>query len=263
MGESQHDQQMVPPCRTKPVPDAATGWRLARMRAFQLHEHAFPVHDTEAAALLAARNWTTERHERLLRAVFDTSREFGLRLARFTGRPWTHAEIRTFVAEAGVPCFSGRWTDVDADAAVLARTQCPATPGVLACSYWREALDGLTMGLGDRARHARHRSIGHGDARCIDVLYDQSASQHRYGPIPNDLATAAAPVIERMAHNGTRLELIGYSTGSLFYTTSTSRGRPCGAGNGLLLTAFRNAVAKIVPRIEMIDATPRGVYGDS
>ena len=87
------------------------------------------------------------------------------------------------------------------------------------------------MGAGDTERLARHRSLGHGDHECVDVLFTENYSVPRivsreqssnppslkkYGPVPSELTQELEEISKRFEKMKVCLHIDGYSEGSLY-----------------------------------------------
>ncbi|HLU69349.1 MAG TPA: hypothetical protein VKZ88_01120, partial [Fibrobacteria bacterium] len=155
-----------------------------------LMEQILSVPDAEGPARQAERQARTDR---LQRAVFDKSRKLARSLSHHLGVSFEVQDFEALLTTSGVSCFQGEWS-ARPHARVLSRAGCDACPqsGAAACDYWREALDGLVVGLGDTERLARHASVRHGDAGCIDVFYAERSRKRdgdpAWGPLPDHMA---------------------------------------------------------------------------
>lgn len=92
----------------------------------------------------------SENKELLLRRVFDYSRKFGISASRYLGMSLEVQDLVEILQASPIPCFRGNWRSHNS-AYVLERIGCEVVRDVgnLACDYWREALDGLIMGVGE------------------------------------------------------------------------------------------------------------------
>jgi len=216
----------------------------------------------------------------VLRAVFDQSRKFGLSASRYLGLTFEISDLADILAQSTLPCIGGRWKKHNA-AYVRERSGCATfkTFGSLSCDYWREALDGLIMGVGENERFTRHRSVGHGDSECLDILFteefivprvvSQEESVHstqpprsqKYGKISNQMTAAFTPVVAKFKKNNINLVLAGLSEGILYYRMDSEKGVLCGAAGKLMHDNFLRDTQKIYPSLKCIDVAPLAVYG--
>ncbi len=216
-----------------------------------------------------------EQRDAVLRAVFEASRKLGLSAARFLGVSWEITDLAEVLSGLVVPCVGGAWREHNG-ARVLERNGCdlPKALGSLGCDYWREALDGLVMGVGENERLSRHQSAGHGDDGCLDVLFvegfvvprvtsfvSEVSSGARFGPLPVGLVEGLHEVRTRFESMKIRLRLEGVSEGVLYYQLEAEEGVLCGAGGKLLHDSFARAVARVNSALTPKDIAPIAVYG--
>lgn len=163
-----------------------------------------------------------------------------------------------------MPCATRACRRVDGQSAVLLeREGCGASElGPSGCDYWREAVDGFVLGVSGGILHARHRSVGHGDASCVDVLYVRPESPLRYGPIPAEMK----PVLDRVTRQARafnsrqRIEFVGLSEGVLYYRCTS----PAGSGEVSTNTMVERAARARFPNLKVQEISPRPVIaGDS
>jgi hypothetical protein len=114
------------------------------------------------------------------------------------------------------------------------------------------------MGLGEEARFARHRSLGHGDIHCLDVLYPVSEGTHRFGEIPKEMMEKLSHLSEPFSRTGISFNGVGFSEGTLYFRVEGTH--LCGPGRNLLLDQWRRKVGKDLPNIHLVDITPRSVF---
>lgn len=189
--------------------------------------------------------------------VFDNSARLGAGFKRHFREHHTLATLPALLGALGVPCLRGAWRTTSG-AALLERPPCAATQGAGVCDWWREAIDGLVAGLSDEARHARHRSLGHGDGACLDVLYDDPEGTARFGPLPPEVEQAAQPIarlVRRLAA-GVTLELLGVSEGVLLYRLQGQGGAAPAPARALV----EGALAQKLPGLHFKELSPRAVY---
>jgi hypothetical protein len=266
--------------------DLSSRWKKARISAIKksqtFDQDQFNIQN-ESELLLKV---TSENKDLVLRAVYDHSRLLGLSLVKHLGLTLEITDIAQLLPQMDSPCFSAVWRPHH-EAQVLERKACRdlAVLGNFACDYWREAVDGLVVGVGENERFTRHRSVGHGDEDCCDVLFEEKFTPPRvvtaeentsssklskslkYGPLPEVLMTALVPVQERFRKLKINLVLEGLSEGILYYRLDADEGVLCGAGGKMLHESFLKELENIKSQnnLKLIarDCAPLAVYGGS
>lgn len=221
-----------------------------------------------------------ERRELALKNVFDYSRRFAISASRHMGISFEIADFAKVLPFMGISCFSTLWRNHN-QAQVLERKGCHTFSdlglGSFGCDYWREALDGLVMGLGENERLSRHRSQGHGDADCLDVLYaeeaqlpkivslespyDELRNNPKFGLVPSEMLANLEKVIKRFAGMKANLMLEGLSEGTLYYRLEGEESVLCGAGANIMHDLLKRDLEKLYPGLLAKDVSPQAVYG--
>lgn len=221
--------------------------------------------DFSESDLLAA--VPAEKREAVLRAVFDNSRKLGMSLARFLGLSAEARDFSLFLPSAGIPCFQGSWgTRNGAEVLQRAGTACAReSMGSFGCDFWREALDGLVTGASEDLRLARHRSMGHGDAECVDVIFAEEGigpkkGWHK-GEVPIEWMPRLHTIVTKFAEQGVSVFWDGFSEGVLFYRMEAGAKPLCGAGGRLMHATLAEELRKLFPGVEAKDSSPLAVYG--
>ena len=207
-----------------------------------------------------------EVQELVLKNVFDFSRALSMGLSRMHHVTFDMSDIREILGKAKLPCTGGRWTTREA-AEVLSRPDCGTCPslGARVCDYWREAIDGLVMGLGELERYVRHACARHGDDLCVDVLF-MEGQRHQpeglaWGPLPEPMGGVLADICKAFAsRHKAGVQLLGIKEGVLHYILEKPTDEHCGHG-GSLLARWEEEVHQIYPGLHMLDVTPRAVLG--
>jgi hypothetical protein len=245
--------------------DFLSRWQRARLSALRsvLDENLTTLNAVEEELLKLV---PQEKRDALLKQVFDHSRALGLGVVRYLGLLWERDDIYRVLAASGSPCISGSW-QVTEQAHVLRRSGCRTVGelGSFFCDYWREAVDGLVMGVGENERYVRHESLGHGDAGCVDVLFvdgqEQLGTWVKRGSVPNEIQSGLRPICDRMAESKVKVSIEGYSEGVLYYKIESPNDPVCGTGGRLVHESFRREVTRLFPQIGLQDASPLAVYG--
>ncbi|MBL8921387.1 MAG: hypothetical protein JNJ54_21185 [Myxococcaceae bacterium] len=230
------------------------GERWARARRAALRSVAGERKGEEDDAL-AARAFEVDALE-AARVMFDNSLLLGKGFRRHHG-PVPFAELGRALEALGGPCLRGRWQAHPREAAfVLERGPCHGGCEAV-CDAWREALDGLVLGVSGEGRATRHRSGGHGDGACVDVIYLDPESLLRFGFIPDELREGLDAVARFLnGLKGTRVRFLGVSEGVLAYELEVDG---CG-GTEAVTALLTRAVAARWPALRVRDVSPRSPF---
>lgn len=250
------------------VEDFRLRWQAARISAVKGALGASAnsaVSDTSEEELLAL--VPEKDRETVLRKIFDHSRALGVSVVKFLGLSWEISDLEEVLGRMNLPCLSGKWSPTNV-ARVLERAGCEQVKrlGSFACDYWREAADGLVMGVGEVERYARHASVGHGDAACIDVFFDDSlgasGEKPRHAAVPEKIKQGLREIHARFNLLKATLTLEGLSEGVLYYRLESSEGPLCGSNGRLMHESFAREVKNRFPGLMLQDASPLAVYGE-
>lgn len=209
----------------------------------------------------------TSAQETLLRSVFDASRKFAINTSKYFGVEWELSDLQDILCVSPIPCCNGDWK-AKGKALAVSRNGCQSREVAkpMICDYFREALDGLIMGICSEERIARHASVGHGDENCLDVYFiDSSAGTKdgmRMAPVPNEVAMRISEIASKLERQGQKLEFKGYAEGNLFYTLHSDKGPTCGAAGRYFHELVAKEVGRIFPHFRLQDAAPLAVYGE-
>ena len=250
----------IAPGRVEPIPGLAARWRGARRAALNaVLQEAGAADDTVLLAEALARD-----RDQAQRRVFENSLRLGQGFARFHHTALTLETLPDAldqVSGVAAPCLRGTWTAVPDEAALrLERPGCPfRDQGPAACDWWREAISGLVLGVAAGLRHARHQSCGHGDGRCVDIIYVHPESPLRFGPIPAEMADALAAVARMVTAFDTSaaVAFLGLSEGVLYYQLI----KP-GCGTVRAQPLVEQGVHRRFPDLALREVSPRPVLLD-
>lgn len=215
------------------------------------------------AARAAANDPAVDSAERLRRA-FDHSLRLGKGFARLHGGAVEPERLPALLAQLGAPCLQGRWSEVETEAGFwLERAPCEAAATAQRCDHWREAIDGLVLGLTGGVRHTRHHSAGRGSDRCLDLFYADPESPLRHGTLPPALADGLASV-RALVHRfkGAEVIFLGCSEGELLYQLRAPSRDPgtCGQGGAQPLQEIvERCLRKHFPALTPRELSPRPV----
>lgn len=212
----------------------------------------------ESESVLAVRAADRNR-ELLLASVFGNSRRLGEGFCRYHDVTITLESLPGLLTELDeVPCLRNVWQTVPNDAAAVCEQDgCGELVTGALCDYWREAIEGLVLGLTHDVRYARHRSRGHGDALCRSALFTSATSPRRFGEIPEAMQSALDGLRRRLAlmNAAASPRFLGLSEGVLFYELARA-GHPDAPAVAPVLARF---VTERFPGVSVRDVTPRAV----
>jgi len=249
-------------------------WRDARVSAATSAVDAgdlalLAADDPDGVEVALVRKIPPDRVDEALKRVFDNSRRLALSASR---RYSIRFELDDFIGlfqAAQIPCATGSWAK-RSHARVSERQGCSfgANREVRMCDWYREAMDGIIMGLGETERIVRHGSQAYGDDGCLDIVFDdapEAVADLSYAPVPTPMAGHLQQVVHAFKQRGLSLNWDGYRAGTLFYTLTpeqsdlplcTGKGR---AAHGDVIAAVR----AVFPVVRVQDSSPLAVYGES
>lgn len=238
------------------VDDLAARW--ARSRRAAVAALVGPVRedaDEHETLACAAEVDEVELHRRL----FENGARLGEGYRRFHRHTVTLDELPELLPALGVRCLEGEWERAPAEhrAVRLVRPPCVERCDARRCDAWREAIDGLVVGLTDGARHTRVASRGHGQATCVDVVTTDPESPLRWGELPDDVV----PELEAVRRfvrlfKGADVHFLGVSEGVLLYRLDTSG---CGDLRGNARQVVEETLTKKLPHLQVRELSPRPV----
>lgn len=206
----------------------------------------------------------SEKQEEVLRLVFLNSRKLAQSFSRHHSLSYEISDFQALLQQSAIPCLKGLWEDRNGTL-VLSRGACSYAPEAkdFACMYWREAFDGIVMGLGEEERIARHGCARIDGGACVDVLFVETdpapgKSQH-FGVIPPMLVEDLDEIKEQfLSGMKTEVEFVGYSAGTLYF--HFPKGTSCGGG-AIYKSALLSKIQAKHPYIQLQDISPRAVLG--
>ncbi len=231
--------------------DLGARWERARRAALRTVAGRVEAESDEA---LAVRAFEVDARE-ASRLAFDHGVTLGKGFVRSFGPVAFHQLPETLSRLPG-PCLRGQWEPHPREAAfVLERPSCGGCASV--CDAWREALDGLVVGVTGEGRATRHRSGGHGDGTCVDVLYRDPESRLRFGFIPDGMRDGLEAITKFLnGMKGTHLEFRGVSEGVLLYELAVEG---CGGTEAVTKLLARSVTARW-PALTLRDVSPRSPF---
>jgi len=189
--------------------------------------------------------------------IFDACRKLGLESSAQQAAYASPAELASELSQTDLPCIGGPWSQLAAQVWELRRSPCQ-TLSAAYCALWREALDGLVMGVGDSLRYARHSHFSEG--QCVDLLYDLSAGDQRWGEVPAALIQKLQPLQDKLQRSQAQLKLLGYAEQTLFCLLEDRHQAFASQRYGFLLQSIqRFAQAQLFP-VRLQEVSPQAVW---
>lgn len=186
--------------------------------------------------------------------IFSNARVLGRGFVRTYGLVLEQDDLPGVLSALPTPC-SQRSIERTESSVRLLSGGCSAASE---CARWREAFDGLVLGLSeDEVSFRRHRSVGAGDGGCADVLFATAceARELRYGAIPPELDIALAQMKTRLSViPGIDVDVLGCSERIIFYTAK-ARSSEIATGD-----VVARAIARACPGYSAKDAAPAAVF---
>lgn len=234
-------------------------WERARRAAAQTLVGPVDAHVDELALVGCA----AEVDEAgLHRQLFENSARLGEGFVRVEKRRVPLEVIPEVLEALAPPCLGrGRWEAAGEGAWRLVRPPCTEQCERATCDAWREAIDGLVLGLTGGARHTRTSSVGHGQTQCIDLIYSDAENPLRYGEIEENLV----PILESVQKfvrrfRGADVRFLGVSEGVLLYQFDTSG---CSGGRTPAQALVEQLLEKKLPHLKVRELSPRPVLDDA
>lgn len=249
------------------IGDLSKRWQGSRLAAIRTVTRL----TTESDFFHSLHDFKEDQFESILKTVFLNSRKLGQGYQRSYGISWELIDFSTYLTGLGSPCLKGNWS-ASSSSVSLIRSGCGAgnDGGLRFCQYWREATDGLTLGLSDSTGYARHGCMNAGDKSCIDVFYQDELvptdaiwkSQYKWGVLPEEMRPDLELIEKKFSGLKIDLKFLGVSENNLFYKLEPKENLTCGSAG----TIYRNHLEKMIenkfPSIRLRDASPVAVYGE-
>lgn len=197
----------------------------------------------------------------LLRRIFDFSRIFGLEIFKKEKLSLNLEKIVSIIKNLNIGCVSGDFIKTSDSSFSVKRKSCPySADKELICLYWREALDGLIMGLGDSERYSRHKSIKYGlNDSCVDVFYDSEKIDLSKDKVPEEILKCIEKKKIKLAEKGIEVLPLGFSEKTLFYTIKDLKSDLNAFRRRFVRESFEKSFEKKFPFIELFEMSPRAV----
>lgn len=222
-------------------------------------------------------------YEQILKKIFLNSRNLGQGYQKRYGISWELTDIQKHFSALDVSCLHGQWL-VKNKALVLSRSGCAyanlnsQSPHRI-CQYWREAIDGLVMGLCEQERFARHKCVTIDDSNfenmldknesrentlCEDVFYiEEEKKMYQWGPLPSQMLPQLVQLQEKFHNLKVKLTFLGLSEKQLFYRLESGEVNSCGTAGTLFKDLLVKNIEKIFPGLILKDASPVAVIAET
>lgn len=202
--------------------------------------------------------------DKILKSIFSFSRALALSFSKFYKISFEVNDFKELFQSSQIPCFRGECAKTNC-AVTLERSGCSSCVKLKAftCDYWREAADGVVVGLGEHERIVRHGSVRHNDAHCLDVIFSDAQKNEslNWGKIPEHLVDELEKIkVDFEEKMKTKVVIRGINEGTLHYELQIESENACGGGS-LINYTFISKVKNIYPGLKFKDVSPQAVLG--
>ena len=246
--------------------------RWAKARAFALRESGVMELDEVGFFQSGAANLLSEpEYEEVLKKVYLNSRNLGVGYQKFHNIAWDLGDVSQYLPTLGSPCLVSNG-ELRGSSAVFFRSGCESgnKHGSRFCQYWREAHDGLIIGLCENERYVRHECVTLGNSQCVDVVFNDAAetsesiwnNRLRWGPIPDERKVELNDIQVKFDKMEVDLVFLGLKEQQLFYKMESKKNLSCGSSGEIMRTHLKNIMNEYWPQVKLSDASPLAVYGE-
>lgn len=219
--------------------------------------------------------------ENALKKVFLNSRNLGQSYQKKYQFSWELSDLKNELGNLNVDCLKGQIIKQN-NAIVLQRNGCEfcqtnkdklyVTKNI--CQFWREAIDGLIMGLCENERYVRNHSLSVNDSFCQDIFFSEDIAEqknkpvsywknpYRWGSIPSTMAASLKDIENKFSDLKVNLTFLGMAENQLFYKLESGQVNTCGVSGTLFKNLLEKNVKNCFPNIELKDATPVAVISE-
>lgn len=221
------------------------------------------------------------KYEQILKKIFLNSRNLGRGYQKKYELSWELTDIQKHFSDLDVSCLQGQWVKKN-KALVLTRNGCNniklSSQPHRVCQYWREAIDGLVMGLCEQERFARHKCItvnntnnenetcdyiSRENTLCEDVFYiEEEKNMYQWGQLPAQMQPQLVQLQEKFQNLKVKLTFLGLTEKQLFYRLESGEVSSCGTAGVIFKNLLKNNIDKIFPNIVLKDASPMAVIAE-
>ncbi|MGZ3773860.1 MAG: hypothetical protein ACXVCY_03135 [Pseudobdellovibrionaceae bacterium] len=250
------------------IEELNTRWLGAREAAIKAVTHKI-ISEENYFKNLNAEN--PEIFEEVLKQTFLNSRKLGQSYQKKFSCSWEQSDFILYLERLAGHCFHGTWEKKNNSSTLIRKGCHPGKQyGPRFCQYWREAADGLIIGLSDQERFARHACVETADELCIDVVYSDEViptdkiweNPLRWGPLPQSMTQELGEIENRFREMKVHLSFLGLSEKNLFYKLEPKENITCGTSGVLYRNRLQELIKKSFPDLTLKDASPVAVYGE-
>lgn len=244
-------------------------WLLARLSAIR----SVSTLQSEEEFFFEINSLTEEKYDGLLKKIFLNSRKLGNGYQKNYNLVWERSDFVKHISSLGSSCLAGDWT-VKTNADSLKRPGCQdgRKYGAKVCQYWREAIDGLVLGLSDDVGYVRYSSIAttKDENFCEDIFYQEEKhltdaiwdNKNKWGPLPESITTELSEIEKKFQSYKINLKFLGLAEQQLYYKLEPQENLTCGTAGTLYRSRLEKIIGKKFPTIRLKDASPVAVYGE-
>jgi hypothetical protein len=240
--------------------DFSSRWQRARCSVLSSNNDSTMTENISEIDLIS-RIQNADKQKEILRKVFEVSKKLGHSAKWYYGIEWEAEDFKHIFSEVPVNCFSGTWMSIQGGVK-LERPGCEIADkcGAFGCNYFREAMDGLSLGLTDEVTYTRHSSKAHGGSKCVDLfLLPEAANQMRFGPLPKVVDNATEQIEKQLSKDNIRIEFLGEREGIVFYQWASDKARSCQDYSMIVNNIVENVFNNFKISYNTKDITPRAV----
>ena len=243
-------------------------WLRAREASFN---KIFSKKKSENEFLAELDGIEADQFEEFLKSVFLNSRNLGVSYQKSKNLTWEKSDFTDFAKELGSPCLVGTW-EKKTSAHVLSRSGCSGgkSVGLRYCQYWREAIDGLVVGISDEVGFVRSCAVSIGEDSCVDVFFDEESqptdaiwnNPNKWGVLPEDIKADLDFIQLKFGEMKIDLKFLGLSERNLLYKLEPKENLTCGSAGNVYRNYLEKLVKEKLPHYNLKDASPVAVYGE-
>ena len=201
-----------------------------------------------------------ESEENLLRKVFENSKKFASSAKWYYGAEWEVSDFYEVISKSEMSCFRGRWNSFQ-EGISLERECCELANKTrpFICHYYKEAMDGLVLGLTDEVIYRRYENCSGRDGICKDVFLYSDAKDLKFAPIPDYLLHELEQVKIKLLEIGVSVDFPGQLEGEIFYQWKVVDKKSCEDLSKKVKQVIEQNISQF--EINIKDITPKAIIG--